>query len=125
VFARAREEGYLLTMHCDVNQEDSVAHIWECVDLIGVSRIDHGVNALEDPALCAVLASAAGADGLPDLQRLRHRRAADGRDQADAGPGMRVTVNSDDPAYFGGYIDRELRPGAARRLEAWRRAGGI
>ncbi len=56
VFKRAREEGYLLTMHCDVNQEDSVAHIWECVDLIGVQRIDHGCNSLEDPALCEALA---------------------------------------------------------------------
>src|SRR5579859_6128329 len=55
VFARAREEGYLLTMHCDVNQENSVAHIHQCVEDIGVSRIDHGVNSIEDPALCEVI----------------------------------------------------------------------
>ena len=41
-------EGFRLTMHCDVDQEDSVAHIWQCLDEIGVERIDHGVNALED-----------------------------------------------------------------------------
>src|SRR5438128_2574236 len=52
VFARAREEGYLLTMHCDVDQQDSVDHIWQCVRDIGVGRVDHGVNALEDEKLC-------------------------------------------------------------------------
>ena len=55
VFARARSEGYLLTMHCDVNQEDSVSHIWDCVNLIGVDRIDHGINSLEDSTLCKTL----------------------------------------------------------------------
>ena len=51
VFARAREEGYRLTMHCDVNQKDIVEHIRECLDMIGVDRIDHGVNCLEDETL--------------------------------------------------------------------------
>ncbi|MGH6927839.1 MAG: adenosine deaminase, partial [Dongiaceae bacterium] len=53
VFQRAREEGYLLTMHCDVDQQDSVGHIWQCLHEIDVARIDHGVNALEDANLCA------------------------------------------------------------------------
>ncbi len=51
MFARARSAGYRLTMHCDVDQEDSVGHIRQCLDQIGVERIDHGVNALDDPAL--------------------------------------------------------------------------
>ena len=51
VFARARDAGLLLTMHCDVNQANSVHHIRECLDLIGVDRIDHGINALDDPSL--------------------------------------------------------------------------
>ena len=50
VFDRARKEGFRLTMHCDVNQQDSTAHIRECLELIGVERIDHGVNALDDPS---------------------------------------------------------------------------
>jgi adenosine deaminase len=109
VFQRAREEGYLLTMHCDVNQEDSVAHIWECVDLIGVSRIDHGVNALEDPALCKVLADRKlGLTICPISNAL----VSDGpqtdviRKMLDLG--MRVTVNSDDPAYMAGYIEENF-----------------
>ena len=51
VFADARGQGYKLTMHCDVDQENSVTHIWQCINEIGVNRIDHGVNALEDDAL--------------------------------------------------------------------------
>ena len=109
VFRRAREEGYLLTMHCDVNQQDSVAHIWECVDLIGVSRIDHGVNALEDPALCKVLAERGlGLTVCP----ISNAFVTDGPQTDVVGKmlelGMRVTVNSDDPAYFGGYIEENF-----------------
>lgn len=109
VFARAREEGYLLTMHCDVNQQDSVAHIWECVDLIGVSRIDHGVNALEDPELCKVLAERKlGLTVCP----ISNAFVTDGP-QTDVikqmlDLGLRVTVNSDDPAYFAGYIEENF-----------------
>jgi adenosine deaminase len=109
VFARAREEGYLLTMHCDVNQQDSVAHIWECIDLIGVSRIDHGVNALEDANLCKVLAERKL--GLT-LCPISNAFVTDGP-QTDViktmlDMGLRVTVNSDDPAYFGGYVEENF-----------------
>ncbi len=105
VFARARDEGFQLTMHCDVNQEDSVGHIWDCVNLIGVSRIDHGVNALEDPSLCALLAERGlGLTVCP----ISNAFVTDGPQTDVVGRmmdlGMRVTVNSDDPAYFGGYI---------------------
>jgi adenosine deaminase len=106
VFARAREEGYLLTMHCDVNQEDSVAHIWDCVNLIGVDRIDHGCNALEDPELCGVLAERRLALTVCPVS---NAFVTDGpqtdvvRRMLDLG--LRVTINSDDPAYFGGYIN--------------------
>jgi len=109
VFARAREEGYLLTMHCDVNQEDSVAHIWECIDLIGVSRIDHGVNALEDSALCDLLAERKlGLTVCP----ISNAFVTDSSQSNAVGRmldrGLRVTVNSDDPAYFGGYIEENF-----------------
>lgn len=51
VFERARQEGYKLTMHCDHNQENSVQHIWQCVNDIGVDRVDHAVNAIDDDEL--------------------------------------------------------------------------
>jgi adenosine deaminase len=109
VFARARREGYLLTMHCDVNQEDSVAHIWDCVNLIGVDRIDHGCNALEDPALCQVLAERKLALTVCPIS---NAFVTDGP-QTDViarmmDLGMRVTINSDDPAYFGGYVEENF-----------------
>ena len=109
VFKRAREEGYLLTMHCDVNQEDSVGHIWECLDLIGVSRIDHGCNALEDAALCKVIAERKlGLTVCP----VSNAFVTDGPQTDVVGQmldlGMRVTINSDDPAYFGAYIEENF-----------------
>jgi adenosine deaminase len=109
VFERARAEGYRLTMHCDVNQQDSVAHIWQCLDMIGVSRIDHGVNALEDPALCKLLAQRqVGLTVCP----ISNSFVADGPKADVVGQmldlGLRVTINSDDPAYFGGYIEENF-----------------
>jgi adenosine deaminase len=109
VFARAREEGYLLTMHCDVNQEDSVSHIWDCVNLIGVDRIDHGINALEDSALCRTLKERKlGLTVCP----ISNSFVTDNAGTAAVGKmlelGMGVTINSDDPAYFGGYIEENF-----------------
>jgi adenine deaminase len=109
VFARARREGFRLTMHCDVDQESSVAHIWQCLEEIRVERVDHGVNALEDPALIAELnrrglgltvcpiSNSYVTDGL---------KAAELKSLLDGG--VRATVNSDDPAYFPGYMNENL-----------------
>jgi len=108
VFAAARARGYHLTMHCDVDQDASVAHIRQCLD-IGVERIDHGVNALEDAALveeikqrglglttCPISnAHVAGGTKAPEIRALLER-------------GVLVTVNSDDPAYFPGYVADNL-----------------
>jgi len=109
VFARAREEGYFLTMHCDVNQEDSVAHIRDCVETIGVQRIDHGVNSIEDPALCAEIK----ARGLAlTICPVSNGFCTDGSQapiiKRMLDLGMRPTVNSDDPAYFAGYMDENF-----------------
>jgi adenosine deaminase len=109
VFDRARREGFRLTMHCDVDQENSTAHIRQCLDDIRVERIDHGVNALEDPSLvreinqrglgltvCPISNSyVAGSLKAAELREL-------------LGAGVRATVNSDDPAYFPGYVNENL-----------------
>ena len=109
VFARARTEGYRLTMHCDVDQESSVEHIWQCLDEIGVERIDHGVNAVEDKALIeeikrrglgltiCPISNGYVTDGL---------KATEIKTMLDAG--VRVTINSDDPAYFPGYMNENV-----------------
>jgi adenine deaminase len=109
VFARARREDYRLTMHCDVDQDNSVAHIWQCLDEIKVERIDHGVNALEDVALIkeinrrrlgltvCPISNSYVTDGLKatEIKALLEQ-------------GVRATINSDDPAYFPGYMTENL-----------------
>lgn len=109
VFKRAREEGYFLTMHCDVDQQNSVTHLWQCLNEIGVGRIDHGVNSLEDEALCAEIKRRGLALTVCPISNgfvTDGTKAAAIKRMLDTG--MRVTVNSDDPAYFGGYITENL-----------------
>ncbi|MDT0498127.1 adenosine deaminase [Algiphilus sp. W345] len=109
VFKRARAEGYRLTMHCDVNQENTLGHIRQCLDEIGVDRIDHGINSLEDPAICAdIVQRGLGLTVCPvsnrfvvqDLTATHIRRMLE--------LGMRATINSDDPAYFRAYVNENL-----------------
>ena len=109
VFDRARAEGYRLTMHCDVDQENSTRHIRQTLDDIGVDRIDHGVNSLEDEALCdEIVRRGLALTVCPisnrcitgSLKALEVRRMLE--------KGMRATVNSDDPAYFLGYVQENL-----------------
>jgi adenosine deaminase len=110
VFARARCEGLKLTMHCDVNQKNTLVHIGQVLHDIRVDRIDHGINSLEDPGLCKVIRERGlGLTVCPvsnrfctqDLTATHIRRMLDF--------GMRVTVNSDDPAYFRAYMNENLQ----------------
>jgi adenosine deaminase len=109
VFQRARAEGYLLTMHCDVNQQDSVNHIWQVVRDLGVNRIDHGVNAIEDKNLCDEIKRRSLALTICPIS---NGYVVDGSKSeviaAMLEAGMRVTVNSDVPAYFPGYMNENL-----------------
>jgi adenosine deaminase len=109
VFDRARSAGFRLTMHCDVDQENSVAHIWQCLNDIGVERIDHGVNCLEDDALVKRLAATGvGLTVCP----ISNSYVTDGLKAHEIkvllDRSVRVTVNSDDPAYFPGYVGDNL-----------------
>ena len=106
VFAAARDMGLHLTAHA--GEEGPPEYIWQALDVLGVDRIDHGNRALEDPALVARLAR----DRIPltvcPLSNLKLGVVDDLRDHPlrrmlDAG--LHATVNSDDPAYFGGYIN--------------------
>jgi len=106
IFARARAAGFHLTAHA--GEEGPPDYVWEALDLLGVERIDHGNRALEDDALVARLAR----DGIPltvcPLSNLRLKVVPDLtshplRRMLDRG--LLATVNSDDPAYFGGYLE--------------------
>ena len=105
VFARARELGYRLTMHCDIDQEGSIDNIRTVLDRIGVDRVDHGTNVVEDPALVDVVRDRGL--GLTCCPISNSFVTDDMKATEIAGllrDGVRVTVNSDDSAYFGGYV---------------------
>jgi adenosine deaminase len=109
VFARARSEGYRLTMHCDVDQLNSTDHIRQCLEVIGVDRIDHGINILESPELVAEAAQRGiGFTVCPISNRYvtGNLKATELKRMLDLG--LKVTVNSDDPAYFAGYLTENL-----------------
>lgn len=105
VFARAKAEGYLLTMHCDVDIPGSIEHIRQVIEDIGVARIDHGTNIVENPELLRTIVDRGiGLTSCP----ISNTWVSDGS-KVDlikrlAGEGVKITLNSDDPAYFGGYL---------------------
>jgi adenosine deaminase len=109
VFRKAREYGFRLTMHCDVNQENTLVHIGQVLHMIGVDRIDHGVNSLESAELCKTIAERGlGLTVCPVSNRfcVQSLTAKEIRRMLELG--MRATVNSDDPAYFRAYMNENL-----------------
>lgn len=109
VFARCRELGLHLVAHA--GEEGPPEYIRTALDLLHVERIDHGVRCLEDPALTERLAR----DKVPltvcPLSNIKLRvfdRTSDHNLVALLDAGLVVTVNSDDPAYFGGYLNENF-----------------
>lgn len=109
VFSRARAAGFRLTMHCDLNQQNTLAHIGQCLDTISVDRIDHGINSLEDPALCEIIRERGlGLTICPVSNRFVVQNLTAVEIQRMLQLGMRATINSDDPAYFRAYMNENL-----------------
>lgn len=105
VFERARGEGLLAVAHA--GEEGPPEYIWEALDLLKVKRIDHGVRAAEDPKLLERLID----EQIPlTVCPLSNVKLCVFKDMAEHNilrlleMGVKVTVNSDDPAYFGGYV---------------------
>ncbi|MBW4471285.1 MAG: adenosine deaminase [Stenomitos rutilans HA7619-LM2] len=105
VFDRARAEGFLTVAHA--GEEGPPEYIWQALELLKVSRIDHGVRCLEDPKLVAYLAERQIPLTVCPLSNVKlcvfDDMATHNLKQLLAA-GLCVTVNSDDPAYFGGYL---------------------
>jgi adenine deaminase len=109
VFNDAKAMGLKRTMHCDVNQQDTVEHMWECLDLIEVDRIDHGINALDDPRLLeAIRKRGLGLTICPISNRFVVQNLTGDAIRQFLQAGVKATVNSDDPAYFRGYMNENL-----------------
>ncbi|MGY1948255.1 adenosine deaminase [Nocardia asiatica] len=105
VFQRARAEGFLLTMHCDIDQPDSIEHIRQALEDIAVDRLDHGTNIVEDDRLVELAKS--GGIALTCCPVSNSFVTAQMKSAEIVGlldRGLTVTVNSDDPAYFGAYV---------------------
>ncbi len=109
VFAKARELGYLCVAHA--GEEGPAQYVKDTVELLQVNRIDHGNRCLEDPQLVKSLAysqipltvcplSNLKLGGVSDMRQHPLRELIDS--------GLMVTVNSDDPAYFGGYLSQNF-----------------
>ena len=105
VFDRARAEGFLTVAHA--GEEGPPEYVWEALELLKVSRVDHGVRSMEDPKLVQYLVATQTPLTVCPLSNVRLRvvdRMQDHPLKRMMEAGLRVTVNSDDPAYFGGYV---------------------
>lgn len=110
VFARARELGLRRVAHA--GEEGPPEYVRDALDLLGAERIDHGVRAVEDAALMRRLAAERVPLTVCPLSNVKLRvfdrmEAHNLRALMDAG--LLVTLNSDDPAYFGGYVNDNYR----------------
>jgi len=106
VFAKARAEGLHVVAHA--GEEGPAEYIWEALDLLHVERIDHGVRCLDDDALVTRLVEEQIPLTVCPLSNVRLRvidTLADHPIRGMIERGLLVTVNSDDPAYFGGYVE--------------------
>jgi len=109
IFDKARAEGFLTVAHA--GEEGPPEYIWQALDLLKVQRIDHGVRSEEDPALVERLREEQIPLTVCPLSNTKlcvfdHMAEHNLKRLMDAG--LCITINSDDPAYFGGYINENF-----------------
>jgi len=106
VFAKAREMGLLTVAHA--GEEGSPDYIWQALNLLKVSRIDHGIRALEDEKLIKYLSTKKIPLTICPLSNIKlcvFKEMSEHNYLKLQKKGLITTINSDDPAYFGGYIN--------------------
>ncbi|HEX4693541.1 adenosine deaminase [Sphingomonas sp.] len=116
VFAEARAKGLRLVAHA--GEEGPPEYVYQALDLLDIDRLDHGNRSLEDPVLTARLARTGMTLTVCPLSNVKLCNVA----SIDEHPidrmlelGLRATINSDDPAYFGGYIGENFRAASEAR----------
>ncbi|MHC5522323.1 adenosine deaminase [Ligilactobacillus saerimneri] len=104
-FVKASAEGLHLTAHADIDQKDSIEHIRELLEVIGVERVDHGTNIVEDPDLVEFAAkNKIGFTSCPLSNSFVSPFMKGDEILELLSKDVLVSIHSDDPAYFGGYI---------------------
>ncbi|MBQ4805616.1 adenosine deaminase [Aquimarina sp. MMG015] len=106
VFEKSRKEGFLTVAHA--GEEGPASYIWEALELLKVTRIDHGNRCLDDDKLVDKLATSQIPLTLCPLSNLELKVVSDLKQHPIVkmmDKNLLVTVNSDDPAYFGGYMN--------------------
>ena len=110
VFARCRDLGFKITVHA--GEEGPPNYVYQALDLLQVDRIDHGNHSLDDAALVQRLADEGKTLTVCPLSNLK-LCVVKGMDQHPIltmlKQGLKATINSDDPAYFGGYVNDNYR----------------
>lgn len=104
-FEDAAAHGLHLTTHCDIDQKNSIDHIRQALEIMEVERLDHGTNIVEDPDLVNfVIKKGIGLTSCP-LSNSFVTPDMKGKELIDLlNQGVKISIHSDDPAYFGGYI---------------------
>lgn len=104
-FTEATKHGLHVTAHADIDQKNSIEHIRELLEVIGVERVDHGTNIVEDPDLVEFAAKKEiGFTSCP-LSNSFVTPFMKGKEVLELlSKGVKVSIHSDDPAYFGGYV---------------------
>lgn len=106
VFRKVKEQGFKIVAHA--GEEGPASYIWEAINLLGVDRIDHGVRCQEDPALMTYLKEKQIPLTVCPLSNLKLCVIDDMKQHNILSlleEGLLVTVNSDDPTYFGGFLN--------------------
>lgn len=107
VFERAQKEGFLTVAHA--GEEGPASYVWEALDHLNVMRIDHGVRSIDDKKLIDELAKRQIPLTVCPLSNLKLKVVSDLKDhplKKMLDKNLLVTINSDDPSYFGGYVNQ-------------------
>lgn len=110
IFEQAKKDGFKLVAHA--GEEGPAEYVWQAIDLLKVDRIDHGNRSLDDPELVKAIVDRGLALTVCPLSNLKLKVVDDLKNHPVKEllkQGLKVTINSDDPAYFGGYLNENFK----------------